>query len=65
MSRLISMLLLSLILFQSAATHAEEKHATGFIPEDPEKYATMPPKRDGVCNPVPNVSAMTELSSYI
>lgn len=42
MSRLIFILLLSLILLQSAATHAEEKHATGFIPEDPEKYATMP-----------------------
>ncbi len=37
-----SILLLCLILFQSAPTQAGERHATGYIPEDPEKYAVMP-----------------------
>lgn len=35
-------LLLYLALLHSVALHAEEKHATGYIPEDPEKYAAMP-----------------------
>jgi hypothetical protein len=45
MSRQNFILLLCLILFQSAATQAEEKHATGYIPEAPEKYAAMPKVR--------------------
>lgn len=42
MSRPISILLLCLFLFQPASTQAGEKHATGYIPEAPEKYASMP-----------------------
>jgi hypothetical protein len=28
-------------------------------------HSTQPPKRDGVCNPVPNVFAMSELNGHI
>jgi hypothetical protein len=41
--------------------YAQDRHGAGY--RHPCRYDDT--KRDGVCNPVPKVSAMPELSSYI